>query len=84
MKSFLHLTKYQLKFHTSSQGQGWNFAELSFSQLANIPSVAPHYVFGLDLNQIIFFIIFQFVNLLAIFGFALCLTPKSGYQVPML
>ncbi len=41
MKNILHLTKYQHKFHTFSQGQGWSIAELAFLQLTDILSVTP-------------------------------------------
>ncbi len=33
--------KYEHKFHTFYQGQGWNNAELAFLQLTDILSVAP-------------------------------------------
>ncbi len=36
--------KYQRKFHPFCQGQGWNIAELAFSQLADILSFAPQLV----------------------------------------
>jgi len=32
---------YQQMFHAFSQGQGWNIADLAFSKLTNILSVAP-------------------------------------------
>jgi hypothetical protein len=41
MINILCLTQYQHKFHTFSQGQGWHVAEVAFSLLANILSVAP-------------------------------------------
>jgi len=42
-----------------SQGQGWNIAELAFSQLIDNPSVAPQHV--------IFFVTYEWAHLARVF-----------------